>query len=329
MGAIIIRGGQVVERAAVGLRSAGSGVPVTADDQWHLGSITKSMTATLAALLVEDGLIGWETTPLDVWPVLAGSIDAGFRDVTLRQFLSHTAGIKRDDEWSGASDGAAGTTDEKRREWAARLLGQTPEHPAGQLFYSNMGYVVAGAMLEARGGADWETLLTDRVFAPLGMARSGFGAPGTRGLLDQPLGHSSTVRGYTPVEPGAGADNWKTLGPAGTVHVTLDDFALYLQAHLSGARGIAGFLSTDSFSELHAPVASGYALGWSVADALQPLTGGGFIHNGSNLRWFALTWFSPDEDAGLLVVLNGAGERAQAAVSGLDVLLRQRIAASR
>jgi len=61
---------------------------------------------------------------------------------------------------------------------------------------------------------------------------------------------------------------------------------------------------------------------------LPPLTSGGFIHNGSNLRWFALTWFSPDQDAGLLLVLNGAGERGQAAMAALDVLLRQRIAAS-
>lgn len=95
MAAIIIRRGQVAERGAVGLRSAASGIPVTADDQWHMGSLTKSMTATLAAIMVEDGLITWDTTPLEVWPSLANSIHADYRNTTLRQFLSHTSGMRR------------------------------------------------------------------------------------------------------------------------------------------------------------------------------------------------------------------------------------------
>ena len=165
-----------------------------------------------------------------------------------------------------------------------------------------MGYVVAGAMLETRGNAAWETLLTTRVFTPLGMTHSGFGAPGTRGALDQPLGHRSTAGGFEPVEPGAGADNLQAMGPAGTVHTTMDDFVRYLQAHLDGARGIPGLLTIESFATLHAPVASGYALGWSVEGALEPLGAGGLIHNGSNLRWFAVTWFSPQKNCGLLIV---------------------------
>src|SRR5688572_27262396 len=164
MGAIIIRDGQVTERAALGLRSAEGGSRVTTADQWHMGSITKSMTATLAALLVEDGLIGWDTTPLQVWPELANEIHADFRDATLRQFLSHTSGLKRDDEWSGAADGASGTLPQKRHEWASRLLSRPAEYSSGTLSYSNVGYVVAGAMLETRGNAAWETLLTTRLF---------------------------------------------------------------------------------------------------------------------------------------------------------------------
>src|SRR6185436_20028366 len=57
MGVVIIRGGQVAERAVVGKRSMNGGPAATVDDRWHLGSITKSMTSTLAATMVEDGLI--------------------------------------------------------------------------------------------------------------------------------------------------------------------------------------------------------------------------------------------------------------------------------
>jgi CubicO group peptidase (beta-lactamase class C family) len=95
MGVIVIRSGQVAERGVVGMRSADGGPAVTTEDSWHLGSITKSMTATLAAVLVEDGVITWDTTPLEVWPELTNDIHSGFRNITLRQLLSHTSGMKR------------------------------------------------------------------------------------------------------------------------------------------------------------------------------------------------------------------------------------------
>ncbi len=62
LGAILVRGGQVVESAAAGLRAVGFSEPVTSNDRWHLGSLTKAMTATLAGILVERGTIAWRRT---------------------------------------------------------------------------------------------------------------------------------------------------------------------------------------------------------------------------------------------------------------------------
>ena len=125
-GVIIIRHGQVVERAVAGVRSVDNSIRVTVDDEWHVSSLTKSMTATVAAMLVEDGLITWDTRPLDVWPELDATINPDFRNITLRQLLSHTSGLKREDHWDGADDAAPGTTVEKRRAWTARLLSEPP-----------------------------------------------------------------------------------------------------------------------------------------------------------------------------------------------------------
>jgi len=328
MGAVIVHQGQVAERAVAGLRSVDNTVPVTVDDQWHLGAITNSMTATLAAILVEDGLITWDTTVLDVWPELTTQIDPGFRTVTLRQLLSHTSGMKTNDDWPGSLDGAAGTLMEKRRAWAARLLSEPPAAPLGSLSYSNMGYVVAGAMLETRMQTPWETLLTTRVFAPLGMTHSGFGAPGTPGLLDEPLGHWDRNPRFEAVQPGPDADSPQAAGPAGTVHATLNDFAVFLLAHLAGEQGKPGLLTTASFRTLHTPVAESYALGWEELPVLLTIGREGWWHNGTNQRWFAITWFSPGADSGLLVVTNTGGDRGQQAMTTLDLRLRERIAAS-
>ena len=326
VGAIVIRNGEVAERAVVGVRSTASSVPVTIDDQWHLGSITKSMTSTLAAVLVEDGLITWDTTPAQVWTASVDDMNVNFRNVTLRQFLSHTSGMKRDDSSSAAEDNAPGTVMQKRQAWALRLLGTAPTQAAGTESYSNMGYVVAGAMLEARAGAPWETLMLTRVFAPLGMTQSGFGAPGTPGALDQPLGHWSRSSGFEPVPVGPGSDNPQALGPAGTVHSTLDDMAKYLLAHMNGERGTPGLLSVNSFRTLHAPVVPEYALGWSIK--VIGTIGPGLVHAGTNGRWLAQAWFVPSRNVAVLTVTNGGGDRGNAVLASFENVLRERIQAT-
>lgn len=325
---IVIRRGQVVEKGAVGLRSALASVRVSTQDQWHIGSMTKSMTATLAAILVEDGLITWDTRPIDVWPEISGRIDSGFRDTTLRQLLSHTSGMKRDDSYGPAENGAAGTLMQKRRAWAEEVLSQRPEFAAGTWSYSNIGFMVAGAMLEARAQTPYETLLTNRVFAPLGMTHSGFGTPGTPGALDQPLGHWSRASGFDPEQPTPANEDVLADTPAGLVHVTLDDFAAYLQAHLAGERGVGGILTTESFRTLHTVVANDYALGWSEVTNSPTLNTRTLGHNGSNLRWFSAMWFAPSLDVGVMLVTNGGGDRAGAGLTSLNQVLMARILAS-
>ena len=326
--AIVIRRGRVVEKGAVGLRSSQASVRVTTNDQWHIGSMTKSMTATLAAILVEDGLITWDTRPIDVWPEIAGRIDSGFRDTTLRQLLSHTSGMKRDDSYGPAANGAPGTLMQKRRAWAEEVLSQRPEFAAGTWSYSNIGFMVAGAMLEARAQTPYEALLTNRVFAPLGMSHSGFGTPGTPGALDQPLGHWSRASGFDPEQPTPANEDVLAVTPAGLVHVTLDDLAAYLQAHLAGERGVGGILTTESFLTLHTVVASDYALGWSKVANSPGLNAITFGHNGSNMRWFSAMWFAPALDVGVMVVTNGGGDRAGAGLTSLNQVLQTRILAT-
>jgi CubicO group peptidase (beta-lactamase class C family) len=326
---VMVRRGQIAEIGAAGRRSADNTISVTNGDRWQIGSMTKAMTATLAAILVEDGSITWETTPVDVWPELANTIHPAFRNVTLRQFLSHTSGMKRDDDFGPAADSAAGTPMQKRRAWAEHLLTRAPEGTAGVMSYSNVGYMVAGAMIETRAGSPWETSLTTRVFAPLGMTRTGFGAPGTPGAIDEPLGHFSRNGGFDPISPGSAEANIPAaVGPAGNVHTTLEDYARFMQAHIAGARGIPGLLTADSFQTLQRPVASNYALGWGHTDNFPALGVPGVSHSGSTGRWFSVVWLAPSLDAGVMVVTNGGGDRGSAAVEALEGLMARRLAAT-
>ena len=213
------------------------------------------MTATLAAVLVESGLIGWDTTIGDVLPELVGAIDPAYLDVRLDELLSHTGGISTSSSTlANAVTREGGTLRSQRERFTQRVLASSSGQRRGTFAYSNAGYIVAGTMLERITSTDWEQLMVTYVFAPLGMSDSGFGAPGTPGTSDQPTGHVPDGSGWQSISAdSADADNPALFGPAGTIHSTLSDLASYMSAHLAGANGVdaPGFLNADSFAKLH------------------------------------------------------------------------------
>jgi CubicO group peptidase (beta-lactamase class C family) len=326
---MLIRDGAIVEGAAVGDRALGYPEPVTADDQWHIGSLTKSMTATLAAVLVERSVVDWSTTIGDVFPDLVTSMQIEYTDVRLDELLSHTSGMPADVSQAPIWQQLGSDTDpDERREFTSQLLQLPPVASRGQYLYSNGGYVVAGTMLEEITGEAWEDLMQEAVFDPLGMAHSGFGAPGMAGERSQPWGHWDNVGQWLPVEPGPGDDNPAAIGPAGTVHTTMNDYAAYVIAHLTGARGTDGLVTAATFTKLHTPASdTDYALGWAVTT--RPWAGGDvLVHAGSNLRWFAVIWIAPERNFAMLAFTNAGGDRAEAATdAAIQALLLRHDAA--
>lgn len=301
--------------AAVGKRS--SGVPSVAlgDDLWHLGSCTKAMTATLAARLVEQKRIAWDTEVSEVFADLPGGVHAGWHGATLERLLAHRGGAPADVEpgvWIELVASTAGPREQRMRLVAALLAAPPAQAPGAQFVYSNAGYALAGAMLETRGEEVWENLMRREVFVPLHMDSAGFGAPGRAGRLDQPLGHHARVEGKPPRPQSVGprADNPSAIAPAGAVHASLADWGRFVAAHLAGARGSKEYLSEDSWRRLHQPLEGGdYALGWGLAE--RDWAGGtAWTHDGSNTLWYATVWASPARGFAVLAVTNEGGDEA-------------------
>jgi len=331
LAAFSLHEGRIVEEAAVGLRAVGHGEGVTVEDQWHLGSLTKAMTATLAAVLVEEGAITWVTTVAEVFPDLP--MGGEYRTVRLEELLSHTGGIHTDitraPSWSQLSSSPE-PLPVQRRQLVVELLALDSDASRGSYDYSNGGYVVAGAMLEAVTGEDWEALITRRLFAPLGMVSTGFGPPGSPGVPDQPWGHLTSGSTLTALEPGPGADNPAAIGPAGTVHSAFADLASYFTFHLDGDRGLPTvLLGAESFAKLHRPApGTGYALGWGVDDR-DWAAGRVLQHHGSNGYWWASVWLAPNRDLGFFAVTNAAGDPGFAAADEAVQALIRRFDASK
>lgn len=291
--AAVARGGQ--PRVWVdGVRAAGGTDPVTATDRWHLGSITKSFTATLAARAVDRGLLRWEDR---LGALLGADVGPAYRDVTLRHLLCHRSGLP--------ANLASPPAD--RRAYAAAVTSLPPVGPAGSTFlYSNAGYVVVGAVLEAVGGAAWEVLLEREVLTPLGLASGGFGPPDP---ASAPQGHRAGMLGRRV--PAGDADNPAVIGPAGRLHLAPADVLRYLVAH----RDRTELLTPASWAELHsAPLGGSYGYGW-VANGRAARW-----HNGSNTFWYAEVTFDPDSGVAAFAAANDgwlAGVRPE-----VDALVR-------
>jgi CubicO group peptidase (beta-lactamase class C family) len=311
LGAALVTAEGVVARGTTGVRKLGDPAPVQASDLWHVGSITKSFTSTLFARLGETDKIRFDQTLGEVLPEAAGSPYAA---VTFDQLLSHRAGLPANPSMPAMVKGRTSKDPllEQRRQVVAEILATAPVHERGTRFlYSNAGYVTAGAALERLTGTPWEDLVREQVIAPLGLRSAGFGAPGiggAAGAIDQPWGHLNPVgvaRPPHPVPPGPLADNPPFLGPAGTLHMSIDDLATYLREHMNGEAGAGTLLSADSYRRLHREVGDSYALGW--VDDRPEWAGGERVvwHNGSNSMWYALIAFFPERRLGFVGVSNG------------------------
>jgi CubicO group peptidase (beta-lactamase class C family) len=311
----VIQGETLVATGADGVRKRGSPEAITVDDQMHLGSCTKSMTATLCARLVAEGKLAWDTRIKDSFPELAPKMDPAWPDVTLEQLCTNHSGAPTNLDAGGLWSklwSARGKPREQRMMLVEGVLSRPPLAPPGTKFiYSNAGFSIAGAMAERAMDKPYEELMHKYVFGPLGMKSAGFGAPGTIGQIDQPRGHGADG---TPVEVGPSADNPIAIAPAGRVHCSIVDWAKYVGAHLVGEKkheGTQGILSAAMFKKLHTPYGkdeSHYAMGWIEAE--RPWGGRVLWHNGSNNMWYCVTWLSPEKDFAVLVATNEGGEGA-------------------
>jgi CubicO group peptidase (beta-lactamase class C family) len=138
-----------------------SGCAVTRDAAFPIGSVSKSFTATLAMVLVADGDLELDEPVAEHLPELAGWGD----ELTLRRVLSHTSGLA-----SGPDlEEAAG------KSLPRYLLDHCGPRdlvlpPGADFSYSNLGYVIAGRLIEEITGMDWAQAVASILLQPLGIA---------------------------------------------------------------------------------------------------------------------------------------------------------------
>jgi D-alanyl-D-alanine carboxypeptidase len=311
MAAAVVRAERIEDLGATGVRQLGSTPPITVDSRFHLGSNTKAITATLLALLVEDGTLGWNSGPLESFPELAQTIHPEHRGITLTQLLQHRAGIEPLLSFRDIPP-LPGSLVEQRRRGSRMLLELPPLAPVGSYLYSNGDYAIAAAMAEARTGRSWEDLVRTRLLWRLGISAS-FGWPAASDR-SQPRGHEQRGDGFVPHRPDLASDPFRVPGviaPAGDLSMSVRDYARFVQLHLRGLRGRPRLLSADGFRRLHSPNGF-YAMGWGEIEVEGVRTA---LHDGSTGTFWATVWMQPERNVAVAVLVNAGGELAGAAAT--------------
>jgi CubicO group peptidase (beta-lactamase class C family) len=346
--AAVVKNGKILAAGAVGTRRLGTDTAVTVNDRFHIGSDTKAMTSLLAGMLVEEGKLRWNTTVGEIYPELVDTLRKGVKDVTLEQLLSHTSGIAGDSMEhvpliSYSVTDEAANLDGMRYTLVTRLLPLALHAEPGERFeYSNLGYTLAGAMMERVTGKTWEELVVARIFDPLKLTTAGFGPQASLGRVDAPLGHAAGKDGKMQAFlAGPGGDNPLVIGPAGLAHMSVLDFATWAAWNAAAGRYGPPLAKPETIVKLQTkvvdmppkpdapvgtPSSGGYGLGWGTVAlpfAPEPLV----FHGGSNNMNLAYIVLQPKQELGLVTMTNISGPKANDALMAITELLYKRFGA--
>ena len=301
----------ILEINALGYQQINTSFKAKIDDKFRLGSITKTVTSYLAAVLVKEGKIKWDTKFFDLYPELKAKSNPETYNFTLQDFITFRAKLSI---WSYGNETPTqkeikGNNQQQRYEFIAWFLQQDQHLKKQDIYWSNPSYVAAGLMLEKATGKSYETLVKE-----LGKSFDidfEFGQPN---LIDknQPWGHDENLK---PEKPALNYKlNW--LSSAGNITVSLPDFCKFIQMQLQGLRGKSKMFTAEEFNYMHFGL-SEFSFGWNSGYDKNALMQYSF-HNGSPGTFLTKVYLCKTIDKAFILFANVQSEEAD---KGLILIL--------
>ncbi len=321
VGGVLTRGGKL-DYDVVGTRRRGVDDPADLLDQWHIGSCAKSITSVLYARLVEKGDADWASPVATLFPDLKDEINKGWANRSIEDLFLCRAGMKANPSLSALFSGWSDTRPlvDQRTEAAIAAMRKAPKKRK-QFLYSNLSYIIIGAAIDRLSGVPYEKALERLVQEPLGITSLGYGPPpkvwGHRARVR--LGNLALFMGKPAHPDSARSDNPRVFSSAGTMHMTLPDWAKFLHLFVADGGDLLKPQSVDYL--LQAPDARGTGMvkGWAIAESLKGVS---FGMQGSNTMWAAAVLLNESRTGLSLVVCNDGRSRvvSQSARLALQLL---------
>lgn len=256
--------------AGFGVTNVEHPLPVDADTLFQVGSTTKTVTATVAMRLVEQGQLDLDAPVRTSLPKLRLHDEGVAARVTMRHLFQHTAG------WVGDYFDDLGMGADALRKIVARLARLPQLTPLGEVWsYNNAGFYLAGRAIEVIACKPYETVVQELLLDPLGMKQSFF-FPADIMIHRFAVGHT-VKRGEGGEDEVTVARPWalpRAANPAGGLTSSVKDQLIYARFHLGDGTAANGtrLLTPESLAEMQRPaveagsLAGAVGLTWWVKD---------------------------------------------------------------
>ncbi len=320
----VIEDGKVIYRGTRGELAAGEGAAVNDDSLFKIASNTKAMTAAVLARLVQAGKLRWEDPVTKHLPQFRMQDPWVTRNMQVRDLLIHNSGLGL-----GAGDLMLWPEPNKfdRNDIIAGLAHLKPVGSfRSDYAYDNLLYVVAGEVAAAAAGKPYAQLVREEIFQPLGMQRCQVGAwsPAAVGNIAQPHQRDGDRNIAAERDPAQVSDFLSMA--AGGVRCSLNDMLRWMQVLLDPAQA-PGWLDAAQRQALwaaHMPMPinqrlrdwdnthfHAYGYGWRLSD----MDGQWKVaHTGTLSGMYSSLALLPDMKTGVVMLINGEGEEARAAL---------------
>ncbi len=324
----------VLVQNVLGYRNNATKEKAHLDDLFHIGSLGKAVTALAAGKLVEKGLLSWEARFFDIFPEIQDGTRPEYEDITLKDLLSHRARLipfQGGTQWKIIDDFEKSLPETVSNQeimiaFAKYLLTLEPI-VLGQnerLRYSNVGYQLAGSMIERASQRSWVKWI-DELNRDLN-ARFYLGWPVSFDR-NQPRGH------LIPKEQGFEGDDHipmpddikEFLNPhlfytsfAGHISISMPDYVKFVQLHLKGLKGEDNYLKAKTYDFVLRGLPE-YALGWSN-DLYQSKHL--HMHVGGFVSFRAYVKLIEEDDLAIVVFMNTGIKRSLEGLHEIRFLLQ-------
>jgi CubicO group peptidase (beta-lactamase class C family) len=295
----IVHDGKTVYGRAFGFEDIATGKPATLQTQYHVASVTKVFTASLAAMLHEQGVVDWDQPVTRYLPndVAISTTPETGATITLRQLASHTSGLPRGvpgrvqsvDDWYAL---------EPQRLYDHLADVKLESDPGTKEDYSNLGFGLLGHALERAANKPLAQLLKEMICEPLQLGRT---AIPTDDTLDPATGYDDSGRQRVRK-----ASARERLAGSGGLVASVEDLAKFVSAQMQ-----ANVFSSEMRKELHTRTSlsggnlANTSLGWSFK--FNDRLGAYLEKNGGRSNCSAWIGFAPDHGVGVVVVTNCGG----------------------
>jgi len=303
--AIVFIGNKIAWSRALGKADNEKGIDAGVSTVYRIGSISKTFTAYLMMLLVQDGTIGLDEPVAKYLPEikqLRWKEGSDTSEITFRELASHTGGLARE---PGLWNAAAGPIEE----WENKVLSSIPTtdvtySPGTKYSYSNIGYGILGLALARAAHEPFMQMVENRIFKPLHMTSSFYIIP--VGYEDRiAVGYHRNGFGGKPDGEVAKAEyigrGYKV--PNGGIYTTTGDLARFVMAQYSDSDRLAKKYR-EMMQTIQTPGEGKYGYGFGL-NVVYPGDGSRIAgHDGAVAGYTAFMMFSPGSKVGAIVMRN-------------------------